>query len=534
MFIKAYQKQYQNKKFIGILCFKKLILNEFAVQFFSFDFVEIFAFLYVCVILYFKIGGSIQMKRKLIAITILAARDSIFFLGVAKSLNLSGYNVCFINFYEPDTFLLRQSGFEVFCVQEQIRDPVYSIQPLSDLNNIQKNYGIESIRDLIFHEKLTFSKYSEGDLIKKALLYLAVLDNILIKSNPDIVIQELGGFIAPLSLFHSCLRNNIRHYFIEPMPFKGTIGLLENCINYSVDDIELQRSWSDFIKNYQQQYQDRKFIIIPDKDKHHFMDAKFGKFINQRNLKILWKKIVNKYVLRYFEEYNFILNHVLRNFQMAYNRFFINNLYSDFEKFKSNKYVFFPLHVRLDFQLTVRSPEWLDQITLIEQISNLLPFGVDLVIKEHPASVGSYSKIELKSLLKNKNIKIVRPSVNAFDLIKFSEAVVTINSKVGTEAIMQQKPLFILGEVPYKNLNFCISVNSIRELKIRLNDFLEHRNSYNFDWSAASIFFEKLYNNSHTAELYLNDLENYDLFAKAIERAYSEGKSFKAKSDWVD
>jgi hypothetical protein len=68
----------------------------------------------------------------------------------------------------------------------------------------------------------------------------------------------------------------------------------------------------------------------------------------------------------------------------------------------------------LDFQLTVRSKEWLDQIALLEQVSNFLPPGFDLWIKEHPAAIGAYSIRELDKLLNSPNVKIICDNIKNF------------------------------------------------------------------------------------------------------------------------
>ena len=57
-------------------------------------------------------------------------------------------------------------------------------------------------------------------------------------------------------------------------------------------------------------------------------------------------------------------------------------------------------------------------------------------------------------LLKNKKIKILKPSINSYDIIEKSRSIITINSKTGFEALIYNKPLYVFGESYYKNQNF--------------------------------------------------------------------------------
>ena len=54
-------------------------------------------------------------------------------------------------------------------------------------------------------------------------------------------------------------------------------------------------------------------------------------------------------------------------------------------------FVYFPLHVTDDYKIKRIIPHCVDQASLVEQIADALPAGHDLVLKEHPMSLGRNS-----------------------------------------------------------------------------------------------------------------------------------------------
>lgn len=262
------------------------------------------------------------------------------------------------------------------------------------------------------------------------------------------------------------------------------------------------------VEDYMDEYVRNKTVAIPRKDAHHFADAGLRKLINKRNLKRLVEKLFYKYVKQEKEEYDALLNHVRRFFLMFLKRRLLSMHYCqpDYEQ----KYVYFPLHVPLDFQLTVREPHYLDQLAMLRQISNNLPHGFLLYIKEHPASIGGYEYAGLRRILKNQNVKLITPNTNSYDLIKNAACVVTINSKVGAESLMQGKKTIVLGKPYYLQANSAISAD-IESLGKFLNE-KEQTQTVDVD------FFCRVYESGAKGELYQNTAVNIEDFASSLEK----------------
>lgn len=165
-------------------------------------------------------------------------------------------------------------------------------------------------------------------------------------------------------------------------------------------------------------------------------------------------------------------------------------------------FIFAPFQVDADRQILVHSP-WIKnmrmffhQLTLCTQH---LPENWCFVIKEHPSSSNVYHDLH-KQAKDNPKIKFVNASTQ--ELIEKSQAVITVNSTVGLEAIMLEKPTITLGDCFYAIEGLAYRAHNITELikavqgatSLTLNILLKNKflnyiqNEYlvSGDWKAAN------------------------------------------------
>lgn len=454
------------------------------------------------------------MKKLLFVI--IAQRDVEFFINVANKLKTK-YEVYFLSFYEPAEKLLKKNSFKYFVIKKSFFDNIHT--DLKKIKQLEKKFNFK-FNDFSRHEKLTFN-VDENYLKKKCIIYFDLLFPFIKTLKPHAIFQELGGFIAPLSVFYISQNLKIDHFFFEPMFFSKTLGMIKNNLSYKVPQKRYKKNYL-FVKDYIKKYHNEKIIVIPIKDYHHFKDFLLTKFFNFTNAKLLLNKIYFKYIERKHQEYDHIYNHCKLHFSRLINSFNIKNLYyrPDFNK-KLPKYIYFPFHVPFDYSITVRNPDFVNQIIILENIIKNLPDDVQLWAKEHPASIGSYNKQELKKLTNYENFKLICPKYNSYELIKNSEAIVTINSKVGLEALMQKKKVLVLGESYYLNKNLTFDLKSFSSI----NRILCKKNIKNFD---ENIFFflSSLKKYSFSVELYVNDDENIRSFSQMINLAFDKKRFF--------
>ena len=138
------------------------------------------------------------------------------------------------------------------------------------------------------------------------------------------------------------------------------------------------------------------------------------------------------------------------------------------EFIESNKYVFYPLQYFRESRVTMRAPEFYNQLWLIEYLSRSLPPEYELVVKDHPGQLGA---LPLSHAYKLRRYATgVAPTVPAREVVTGADAVVTLNNTVGYEAIMYGKPVVVLDDAFYSGAGYTRDVGDLDLLSTRLNE----------------------------------------------------------------
>ena len=127
-------------------------------------------------------------------------------------------------------------------------------------------------------------------------------------------------------------------------------------------------------------------------------------------------------------------------------------------------FVYFPLHVTDDYKIKRVIPHCVDQAAIIELLAASLPQGIDLVLKEHPMSIGRNPLSLLRRLARQPNVRLVDPYESSHELIRRARAVAVISSTVGLEALLYQRPVLTVGQPFYSGYGVTVDVDSLREL----------------------------------------------------------------------
>jgi capsular polysaccharide export protein len=125
-------------------------------------------------------------------------------------------------------------------------------------------------------------------------------------------------------------------------------------------------------------------------------------------------------------------------------------------------YIFVPFQVDYDTQIISHSPWIKDMENFYDVLNSLvstLHNGIRIIIKEHPKSSRNYEFLHYR----NPRIKFDNQSDTA-DLVLNSELIITINSTVGLESIVKDKPVMVLGSAFYAIEGLCQKANSEAEV----------------------------------------------------------------------
>ena len=138
------------------------------------------------------------------------------------------------------------------------------------------------------------------------------------------------------------------------------------------------------------------------------------------------------------------------------------------------KNIFYAMHFQPE-QSTLTQGNWyLNQIALIENISKSLPLNYTLVVKEHPWGRGIRPVWQYKYLSNFHNI--IFCDATSKEIIKQTDAVLTISGSIIIESIVFDKPTIMFGNNFFEYSNLVNKVKNISDLPNLLFDILILKN----------------------------------------------------------
>jgi capsule polysaccharide modification protein KpsS len=249
------------------------------------------------------------------------------------------------------------------------------------------------------------------------------------------------------------------------------------------------------------------------KDRHQYTTAR-KKIVNWRNARRLTQKLLDKYLYRKTQEFGHIGSHVAMHARMLRSSYRLRDSYTPLEL--CGPFVYYPLHVPGDMALTLRSPHLLDQLALIDFICRSVPWGHQVVVKEHPAMVGAVDSGRLIDLLtRHDNLRLLPPATNNYKVIAGARAVVSVNSKSGAEAGLVGKPVIVLGDAFYRNAPIALPVERLQDLPQALARVLDPA----FVMAPTDVvqrYFAAVWSHTHPGELYVPEATNVHTFAASM------------------
>src|SRR5262249_38620144 len=254
-------------------------------------------------------------------------------------------------------------------------------------------------------------------------------------------VQELGGFLSVIAAFYAARKRGIRNWFIEPSFFRGRLYYTPDSFAAPDTMATPAESVSPEVRAYLDQTLAQRSIVIPQKDRHQY-SAALRKVANPRNARRLVEKLWDQYALGKPQEFGHNLRHARVHAEMAINAARLRRLYAPMPE---RPFVYYPLHVPADMALTLRSPEYLDQVATIDFLLRTIPDSHLLVVKEHPAQIGAIPAARLFALARRfDNFILLPPQTSNYKVLDRADAVISVNSKSGAEALLLGKPVVVM------------------------------------------------------------------------------------------
>ncbi|MBZ9577545.1 hypothetical protein KJA13_00695 [Patescibacteria group bacterium] len=386
-----------------------------------------------------------------------------FYYNLAQEFHKKGYQSCVLTgCYEEYRQLKNQ---QIYCLYLnnliRILNKIKNIEEKA--SQIEKKYNIPSLNNFIFTEKC-YCGEKDNYLIKKAIICFEVLEKLLMNLQPKCVIQNQGGEIHRRVLHMIARKRGI------PVIYFGESFFPDKMLLHS-DEM-----------NTLTEYKNIPWDEVTDNQKRE-IEKHIEDFVSQKSIfrYFFFKK---RTLIEFFRIFlGYVKNREFRNLRIAlrtkfkwyiidnFNKLFSVFLYQDY--LKDEKFIYFPLHVPDDSQITIRNPQFYDQASLALYIAKMIPFGYKLYVKEHPGSLISVR--DKRRLNKENSIVLLNPRINSHLVIEKSKAIVIINSTVGFEALHYSKPVIVLGNWNLKGKGITIDVDNIFNLDKAIKFALETR-----------------------------------------------------------
>ena len=389
-------------------------------------------------------------------LTTLQSYESEFYGVVGQELERRGHQVTHVTVSRQAARLLRAQGVDARCLRDVI-DEVGEPDSLDDeVLRIESTYPVPHLRD-VYRTDWPCRDLPEDVCIRRTVAHFRALERIFDDVRPDVALPEVGNetirvathLIAGaretpvLFILHTIFPNPLRVYVNT---LHGPIAPVEELRDLTEDErVEVEAFRGSFTTAAQPI---RAYRSVP---------------VEARRMKVFAGHVRRKWSEDrdndYLQPWRLLRQNLSEWLRARSARPFYDRRDS------ARPFVYFPLHVTDDYKITRIIPHCVDQASLVEQVADALPQGHDLVLKEHPMSLGRNSVRLLRRLRQRPNVRLVGPYASTHELIRQAEAVAVISSTVGIEALLYDKPVLTLGEPYYAGFGVTLDVQSFAEIR---------------------------------------------------------------------
>jgi hypothetical protein len=398
--------------------------------------------------------------------TTLQTYESDFYGRVGAELARRGHEVAHITVSRASARELREKGFDAFCLPDLVAALDEPTDLVAEQRRIEHDYQLPSIRE-IYRTDWPCDGKSEEWSIRRTVGQVRALELAFDSLRPDVLVPEVGNETIRVASHLIALRRRIPVLFllytIFPNPLRLYVDTLHAPIVADDEVRELTPAERGELETFR-----RSFIEQAKPIRQHRRVP-----IESRRVRLFAGHVARKRREdrdnEYLRPWRLLAQNAHEVVRAQASRALYNGL--DAER----PFVYFPLHVTDDYKIKKIIPHCIDQASIVEQVADALPPGYDLVLKEHPMSVGRNPLSLLRRLKRRANVRLVSPHVSSHDLMRKAAGVAVISSTVGLEALLSEKPVLTLGQPFYAGYGITIDVDSFRELRDQVPASLRYR-----------------------------------------------------------
>jgi hypothetical protein len=398
--------------------------------------------------------------------TTLQTYESEFYARVGEELEARGHDVSHVTISRASSLGLRRRGVDARCLADVAAAVGEPADPDGELRRLEATYDMPHVRD-VYRADWACAGRREAWCVARTVRTFRALERVFDEVRPEVLVPEVGNETIRVASHLIALRREIPVLFllytIFPDPLRLYVDTLHAPITTEDEVRELTPAERDEVEAFR-----RVFTTAAQPIREHRRVP-----IELRRVKVFGGHVRRRATVDRDNEY-------LRPWRLLHTNAAewvraraARPFYDDLDA--SRPFVYFPLHVTDDYKITRIIPHCRDQVSLVEQVADALPVGYDLVLKEHPMSIGRNSVTLLRRLRRRANVRLVQPCASSHDLIRDSTAVTVISSTVGLEALLYEKPVLTLGDPFYAGFGITLDVGSFADITERVPELLRFR-----------------------------------------------------------
>jgi hypothetical protein len=403
------------------------------------------------------------MRRMRFLFTTFGFTESDFYGRVSDDLRRLGDDVEHVVWSRRSAEQLRRKGYTAHLMPEALRD-VGPFDSEVEQRRILETYDTPTIRD-VYKTDWACAGKSEQESVERTIRHFLALERIVDAARPDVIVPEVGSESMRTVTHLVGLEREIPVFFLFYTIFDDPLRLYANTMHAPVvaqDEVrELDPREREEIEDFIARFKSRDKPI-----RTHRKSRVTGATLRDFGRHVATKATVER-DNEYLDPARFVRNWAREKAHGLANARLYEPVPTD------RKFVYFPLHVTDDYKIKRVIPHCVDQAMLIRQVADTLPHGYEVVLKEHPLSLGRNPHGMLRKLTRIPNVRLVDPYTSSHDLIRRSEAVIVISSTVGLEALMYDKPVLTMGEPFYSGYGVTLDLSNFKHIRERVPQVLE-------------------------------------------------------------
>jgi hypothetical protein len=390
--------------------------------------------------------------------------ESDFYARVGRNLRSRGHEVVHLTYSRRAAASLRRRGDEAYCLPDLMRDADPDGSWPDEEARIVARYPIASLRDVYWTDP-PFRRGQDADrCAERTVRQFGAIESLFDRVRPEIVIPEVGNESIRTVSHLVGTEHGATTLFLMYTLFDDPLRLYAATMDAPIVPAEEVRPLSnaeeaeldDFIVRYRERNRPiREHRTLPLGGDRPRMAAR------HLAVKLLWDRD-NVYLTPG--------SWLARDLRATARVPAARRLYAD--RLPERDFVYFPLQVADDYKLLRLRPHCADQEAIVERIAAALPASTELVVKEHPMSIGRNPLGMLRRIARRPNVHLVEPRMSTLELVERARGVVTISSTVGLEALMLDRPVMTVGRPFYAGYGVTLDLDGPAGVALRLPDLL--------------------------------------------------------------